>query len=331
MLTERENMLRVIRGEQPEWVPDYEAACVTVRQKAIGMRKDPETGHMVDIFGVHFVNAPDGIMAVTDGQGRYVMDDITKWREYMPKIDLDQIDWEAEGNWCRAQMEKAQGEGSASEKVSCLFGYGKTWEEMHYMMGFEEAFTALVEEPEECAEFLMTLADFEVEAFHRLCKYYKPDMALLMDHFAVEKSLMMSPAVYREIIKPAQAKIVKAFKEEGVIAQLHTDGMIEQVLPDLKEIGIDVIQPFQICNDLERAKEKYGFICVGGWDSHGPGNQPDATEEEVRKSVRVAMDTYAPTGRYIFWNSGVTGRDQDKMVWTMDEARIYGHAFYKGK
>lgn len=40
----------------------------------------------------------------------------------------------------------------------------------------------------------------------------------------------------------------------------------------------------------------YGLIAIGGWDSFGRGNQADSTEEEVRDSVRLAMDTYGPGG-----------------------------------
>jgi hypothetical protein len=89
-----------------------------------------------------------------------------------------------------------------------------------------------------------------------------------------------------------------------------------------------MIQPFQIFNDIEGAKKKYGFIACGGWNAVGPGNQSDSTEEEVRQSVRLAMDSYGPTGRYIFWESGATPRYPKILEWLKDERETYGLNFY---
>jgi len=196
------------------------------------------------------------------------------------------------------------------------------------MMGFENALLSLVMEPEACYDFLQAVADFWIEAWHYQCKYYKPDMGILWDHLATEKGLMMSPTTYREIIKPAQAKVCKAILEEGVMPVMHVDGNVSLILEDYAEMGIQCIKPFQIFNDIEKAKKDYGFLAIGGWDAFGRGNQPDSTEEEVRQSVRDAMDKYAPSGKYAFWSSGVTPRYPDHMRWLEDEAEKYGKKFY---
>ena len=111
--------------------------------------------------------------------------------------------------------------------------------------------------------------------------------------------------------------------------EIHTDGEFEAILGDYAEMGIKVIQPVQIYNDIEAAKKKYGFVCIGGWDSFGPGNLPDSTEEEVRQSVRTAMDAYGKTNRYAIYFSGCTARNPERMAILADEAEKYGHSFYK--
>jgi hypothetical protein len=121
-----------------------------------------------------------------------------------------------------------------------------------------------------------------------------------------------------------------AIIELGIIPEIHIDGYIEDLLPDFAELGIRAIKPFQVMNDINHYKEKYGLLAVGGWDAFGRGNQEDSSEEEIRRSVRVAMDAYGPGARYVFWPSGVTARYQKHAEIIRDEARVYGRAFYGG-
>ena len=104
----------------------------------------------------------------------------------------------------------------------------------------------------------------------------------------------------------------------------------------LKQKEILLLQQQELEKNIETVnykinlyKEKYGLIAIGGWDSFGKGNQADSTEEEVRDSVRLAMDTYGPGGRYIFWESGITPRFQEQGEYLADEARKYGSSFYQ--
>lgn len=328
MLTERENMLLVLEGRQPEWIPNYGVASIKVSPNCIARKLDPATGYMVDACGVEFIQEIDGLIPVHTKDQQFTMTDITKWREYLPKIDWNAIDWEQDVKKSLASRYSYYGDPAGNDKVTdYVFGY--LWDEMHYLMGFENALCALLEEPECCYDFLQALADCYIEVFHRYCQYWKPDVAMLVEHVANNRGLLMSPELYREIIKPAQQKVYQAIIEEGVYPEIHTDGDFNVIIPDYAEIGVKVIQPFQIYNDIEGAKEKYGIVCIGGWDSFGPGNVPDATEEEIRRSVRTAMDTYGRTNRYAIYFSGCTARNPERMEILADEAKRYGHQFFQ--
>jgi hypothetical protein len=152
---------------------------------------------------------------------------------------------------------------------------------------------------------------------------------MLMDNVANASGLLMSPKTYREIIKPAQKKFFDAIIELGAFPEMHVDGKVEAILDDYNDLGVKMIQPFQVFNDIEAAKAKYGFVACGGWNAVGPGNQSTSTEEEVRASVRLAMDSYGPSGKYIFFESGATPRFPDIPKWIADEATTYGTDFYQ--
>ena len=314
-MTEKENLLLVLQGRKPEWVPDFFQAASMEEYISLGYRKTEEPGLWKNAFGVVFRDAPDGKVPVYGPEHPPVLDDIKHWRDVMPAIDLDQIDWGTEAKTIRDRAGK--------EKAVSLHA-GFIWEELYWMMGMEEAMVALMTEPETVAECLDAIAEFWISALRRIYPCLKPELVMLFDHIATHQGLMMSPKVYREVIKPADRKFFAAALELGACTMIHIDGYIEELLPDFSEIGVKVIQPFQVFNDINAAKEKYGFVAIGGWDAFGPGTREDSSEEDIRRSVRIAMDKYSPGNRYVFWESGVTPVFKRNCRIIADEAYKYG-------
>lgn len=321
-LTEKENMALVLAGKIPEWIPSFLDAAGLARPIAMGRHRDPKTGLNIDAFGVEFETTLDGDVPAYSKTGRFRLEDVTKWRNVMPQVNLDWIDWDAEASEIRAKIVR--------EGRMCSLTAGWIFEELHYMMGTEGVFESMILEPEACYECMSAITDFWIAVFRRLAEHLKPELVVLMDHVATQSGMMLSAKMYRELIAPHNKRFFAAVRETGAAAQIHCDGLIEAILPDYAEMGVQMIQPFQIYNDINAAKEKYGFIAVGGWDSFGRGNQRDSTEEEIRASVRTAMDTYGPGGRYVFWQSGVTPAFRRNQEILADEARKYGRLFYGG-
>lgn len=320
LLTEKENLDLVLEGKQPQWLPSFLDAVGLARPLAVGRKRDTSTGFNVDIFGVEFETTVDGDVPVYSKTGRVRLDDITKWREIMPKVDLSRIDWESEAAEIRSRI---VGDGRA-----CNLTCGWIFEELHYLMGTEGAFEALLEEPEEAYACMSAITDFWIDVLYREAQFLKPEIVVLMDHVATQNGMMLSPTLYRELIAPHNKRFFEAVRNLGSVAQIHCDGYIEDILPDYARMGVQMVQPFQIYNDINKAKEEYGFVAVGGWDSFGRGNQKDSTEEEIRQSVRLAMDTYGVGNKYVFWQSGVTPAFRRNQEILADEARKYGRAFY---
>ena len=151
---------------------------------------------------------------------------------------------------------------------------------------------------------------------------------MLVNHIASHRGLLMSPETYRNIIKPADKKFISAVRDLGAYAEIHSDGLIEDIIPDFAEMGVQVLQPLQVFNDVNTIKHKYGMTAIGGWDAFGPGNQKDASDDEIRASVRLAMDTYGKGNRYVFWESGLTPVFERHKTILADEARVYGLNYY---
>ncbi|NIN68255.1 MAG: methyltransferase, partial [Anaerolineae bacterium] len=85
---------------------------------------------------------------------------------------------------------------------------------------------------------------------------------------------------------------------------LHTFGSIYELIPDLIELGVDILNPVQTSAadmDPARLKREFGQDVVfwgGGADTQHI--LPNATLEEVRQHVRASIEIFAPGGGYVF-------------------------------
>lgn len=125
------------------------------------------------------------------------------------------------------------------------------------------------------------------------------------DDLGMETSLLLSPTLYREMIKPYQARLYGHIRETSEAHLfLHTDGSVYDVIPDLIEIGVDILNPVQFtCKSMElgRLKREFGRDLTfwgGGADTQGV--LPFGTPEQVRAHVRECCAALAPGGGFVF-------------------------------
>ncbi len=71
------------------------------------------------------------------------------------------------------------------------------------------------------------------------------------DDLGLQDRLPISPAAWRELIKPAYARIFGLARERGAKVSLHTDGYIVDIIPDLIETGVTALNPQDLVNGLE--------------------------------------------------------------------------------
>ena len=122
------------------------------------------------------------------------------------------------------------------------------------------------------------------------------------DDYAGNTSTIMSPKMFRKFIKPCIERLVRSVKEHNpdMKVMLHSDGAITNFLPDIIDLGIDIIHPLEPlpATDLISVKEKYGdqMTILGGIDiSHAmPGSREDVVTEARRRIAQLA-----PGGGYI--------------------------------
>ena len=121
--------------------------------------------------------------------------------------------------------------------------------------------------------------------------------------------------------------------ELGMHFWLHCCGNILAFLPDLIEIGVDVLHPIQkYTMDEREVAQKYGKdLCIwAGFDVQRI--IPYGTPEDVRREVRFLLDTYArPEGRLILaaGNNMTPDTPMESLEALLDEALRYGQEVCK--
>ena len=116
-----------------------------------------------------------------------------------------------------------------------------------HMVGTEALLCAMYEEPEWVEDMFDTYLSVQLELADRLMKAgYRFDSIRWPDDMGYKGSPFFSPAMYRELLKPYHKRAVDWAHERGMVAELHSCGFIQPLVPDLVEIGIDCLNPLEI-------------------------------------------------------------------------------------
>lgn len=131
------------------------------------------------------------------------------------------------------------------------------------------------------------------------------DIINVNDDLGGQDRLLMAPATYRKMVKPYQRKIYDYIHSKSDAKLfLHSDGAIRDIIPDLIEIGVDILNPLQYTAngmDSVELKNEYGRDLVfwgGGIDTQTI--LPRGTPDQIRDEVRRQLDILMPGGGYVF-------------------------------
>lgn len=320
-LTERENALRVIlRNGEPEWVPVLDD-CVEVIFPSVMAEYPPFGISGEDWFGVHWKWDAESFSHGPDARVPALVEDITEWREIVKLPDLDAIDW-------KAAAERDLAGRDRENKLIRLFCQIGPFERMNFMLGMENAFVSMYEEPEEYKALIEAVTDHKVKLMEKLIEAYQPDEIFFHDDLGSENGPMISLDMYREFIKPCHKRIAEAIRSRGVIYTHHSCGHMEVFIEDLIDNGAQMLNPIQSMNNWEMIAEKYSDRVSFNVGAEGRANYIDSTEEELREGCRKVIDIFAPH-KNLLVNCYISNMAcQDKAQYVVGEAREYGSIFY---
>ena len=299
MLTKKQNFLETLKpdGKPDRLVNDYEFVVPVMidplQRYTRGMRKKGCTTK--DRWGTTYL-WPETQMFAFPSEDDLVCPDVTEWKNTVKVPDLI-ANCSAPELWEDAKAAAAK-VNRDEQLVMSFMGTG-IWEQAHNLMGISNLCMALYEEPEDTLELLEAIGEYRFQYTKLLVDNLHPDIIISHDDWGSKYSMFISPAMWREFIKPQYVKMYNYMKENGVLIMHHADSWCESIAEDMVDLGIDVWQGVLNTNDIPKLQEqlKGRMTLMGGIDSII--DRPDATEEEIRFQVRKALEAYAPGGHFI--------------------------------
>jgi uroporphyrinogen decarboxylase len=174
--------------------------------------------------------------------------------------------------------------------------------------GHERFFTGLVLDPRRAEWLLDKLLELKVKFYRNVLDRMGEwiDVVCEMDDFGHQQSMWVSAAMFRRLIKPRYAELFSFIKKRyGKKILLHSDGAIYPLIPDIIEMGVEILNPVQVgaqgMGDTRKLKKEFGDALSfwgGGVDIQRI--LPFATPQEVEGEVKRRIEDLAPGGGFVF-------------------------------
>jgi len=182
-------------------------------------------------------------------------------------------------------------------QLGMLF-FERTW----FMRGMENILMDLHLHPGFVDELLEGLESVCLDVIDRLLKDYGNgiDAIGLSEDYGTQKGLLISPEHWRRFIKPHLARICERIRGGGKLVYLHTCGHVVPIIPDLIEVGVNILQPIQpeAMNVFELKRNFGRDVCLMGGIST-QHTLHSGSVQDVRKAVRDCLTHLADGGGYV--------------------------------
>lgn len=331
----KENWLRTIRNDNPEWIPlpwePFEGSfpgSIFLFDPISGSIRPPRREldkPFTDAWGVQWMlqtgsPAPTPIHTPEN----QVIKEITCWEDFVRFPSLDGHDW-SHAQAIAASVDR-------NEYMIMPMIVAGLFELSHNLMGFEDALCNYMLEPEAMSGLLSAIADWKIGHLERVLDKLKPEVIHYHDDWGSKSQLFLAPEVWRGIIKPQHSRIVDCVKSYGAIFMHHSDSICEPIVEDMAEMGIDIWQGAIPQNDIVAIQKKLSgrMAIMGGIDAQVI-DKPDFDENVIRGEVRRCIDTYCPQGNFIPCIPNLTAIHPEVDRIYLDEINVYGRDWLQNR
>lgn len=272
--TSREKVLRAINRQGPAPFPKHLRPCRALAAHFGALAGDQEMDRW---FGLDlrwlYCNRPDRFDFAAD---------LTD-AEFARAFDFD-------GVARQADLLRAAG-------LAVVSGYEcGTFEQAHEIRGIEQLLSDVLLEPEATEAFLTRIAANKA----RIAAAYARsgvDIVFIGDDMGSQRSLLVSRSTWQRFFRPPLERIVGAIRGTGADVKIayHSCGCIEPLVPDLVEVGIDILESVQPeCNDVAALVAAHSSR-LSFWGAIGAqSTMARGTPDEVRDAVLGLTSLFGP-------------------------------------
>jgi uroporphyrinogen decarboxylase len=230
--------------------------------------------------------------------------------DQITEADVDQFEWPDPLDPARfVGLKEAALKVRDEEKRAVVVGSMSAgiMEVYAWTRGFKDYFTDFAGNQKLAEKFMDRILEMQIAYWDKMFDTIGDaiDVAGTADDFAGQHGMLISPRTYRKLAKPRHKALFDFIhKRSNAKIFFHSCGSIRAVIPDLIEIGCDIINPVQVSADgMDSAELKREFgkdmtFWGGGVDTQrvlGTG-----TPQDVREDVKRRLNDFMPGGGFIF-------------------------------
>ncbi|MGQ9571716.1 MAG: uroporphyrinogen decarboxylase family protein [Dehalococcoidia bacterium] len=177
-----------------------------------------------------------------------------------------------------------------------------------WIRGYAASMLDLAANPDFAEAFLERLTQIAVQAWNHFLAEVGDylDVAAFYDDLGMQDRPLISPAMYRRLVKPRHARIIETIKKRTKAKVfMHSCGAVGEFIPDMIEIGVDILNPIQVSaagmGDTAELKRRYRqHLTFWGGTCDSQRVLPFGTLAEIREEARRRIADLAPGGGFVF-------------------------------
>ena len=193
------------------------------------------------------------------------------------------------------------------------------WERYQFLRGTQNALVDVLMPELDLNDLLRWIHEFYLHELELWCRT-DVDAIRMADDWGAQRSLLIDPVLWRELFKPLYTEYSELAHAHGKTVFLHSDGFIQDIVPDLIDLGIDALNSQLFCMDLaELARIGRGRLTFWG-EIDRQSVLPDPDVGRTRAAVReVAKHLYDPAGGVIAQFEFGAGANPEAALAVFDE------------
>lgn len=213
------------------------------------------------------------------------------------RADFEAFPWDVLAALDYDKLERVKPYLPEGMKVVAITGkvYTLTW----MLMGFNNFALKILDDRELVADVFAKVAEIQFNAFAAVLDMDHVGAVWAIDDIAFGTGPIIMPEVYREFVFPCYHEMASMCHRKDRPFIMHSDGDLTTLIPDLIDVGIDVLHPIDpTCMDIHKVHAEFGDrICLCGNVSnemlqHG-------SEKDIEQRVKELLRDIAPGGGYL--------------------------------
>jgi len=277
------------------------------------VKGDPyKKGNYTDEWGCVFKNLQDGIIGEVRDP---ILKDINEWKSIEPPYE--QLPKSG------AELQQAYDAVSRSYEKTDKFVVAninpRPWERYQFIRGTENAMMDIMMPELGGADLLTMIHEFYLREIEIWVKS-DVDAISFMDDWGAQSQLLIPPDLWRDMFKPLYKDYCDLAKAHGKFTFMHSDGFIQDIYPDLIEVGVDAVNSQLFCMDMaELGRTAKGKITFWGEIDRQhilPDPNPQAGRDAVQKAAKYLYD---PSGGIIAQLEFGPGANPDTVLAVYEE------------